>query len=153
MINYAKIAVEFNKKLRDDSDTFVVTLPGGEELDPAVKITQPNFACSDMAKAIPFVRPTILYEPSAQYYTDGKVVGVFVIDIFTKAGDGMGVGYAIATALDDLLARQSFGENLSEDFGAIQTRTSSINDRGIDTESKEIYRLEYNLPFIHHFNL
>ena len=150
MINYAKIAVAFSEQL--GTGTFTVALADGSiDTEKPVTITQSNFDCSDIEKKIPFVRPTILYDASTQYYTDGKITGVFIVDIFTKAGDGMGYGYSIATALDDLLARKSFGGESG--FGSIQTRTSSITDRGIDTELKDIYRLEYNLPFIHHFNL
>ena len=151
MINYAKIMVELNKQLGTDTGTFTVTLANGTVYGDPVSITAANFASCDMAESIPFVRPNILYSPSRAEYACGVVNGTFVVDIFFDAGSGMGVGYAIGSKLDEMLAAKTFGKDT--DFNGIQTYTSSINDRGIDRESKEIYRLEYNLPFVHNFNL
>lgn len=73
-----------------------------------------------------------------------SVAGVFIIDIFTSAGNGPKQAALIADKLDQYLV----GKNISTQSGAgTQLLYSTLDSRGLDKDNPTLFRSVYTIPF------
>lgn len=73
-----------------------------------------------------------------------SVSGVFIVDIFTSAGNGPKQASLIADKLDLYLG----GKSLSTHSQSVtQFTTSTLDFRGVDRDNPSLYRSVYTIPF------
>jgi hypothetical protein len=73
-----------------------------------------------------------------------SVSGVFIVDIFTSAGNGPKPTSLIADKLDQYLV----GKSVSTQSGAVtQFLNSSLDYRGVDKDNPALFRSTYTIPF------
>jgi hypothetical protein len=89
-----------------------------------------------------FIRVSLL--PSGNGINIRSVSGVFIIDIFTPAGNGPKRVSQIADKLDQYLV----GKSMSTSAGSVtQLQNSSLQPNGIDRDNSTLYRSTYTIPF------
>jgi hypothetical protein len=73
-----------------------------------------------------------------------SVSGVFIIDIFTSAGNGPRQASLIADKLDQYLV----GKSISGESGSVtQFSNSALDARGLDRDNPALFRSLYTIPF------
>ena len=102
-------------------------------------VTYPsNYQGGDFADE--FVKIEILPGRPLTTYTRPGVQGQIIIQIYTRAGEGITRSAAIADILDQVLQVQSFSRGT-------QTGTSSIAFLGIDSQDNSLFRADYSVSF------
>lgn len=89
-----------------------------------------------------FIRVSLI--PSGSGINIRSVSGVFIIDIFTPAGNGPKRTSQIADKLDQYLV----GKSVSTSSGNVtQLQNSSLQLNGVDKDNSSLYRSTYTIPF------
>jgi hypothetical protein len=89
-----------------------------------------------------FIRVSVL--PSGDGINIKSVSGLFVVDIFTPAGNGPRRTSLIADKLDQYLVGKVLTTSLN---GSTQFLNSTLRSVGLDRDNPSLYRSIYQIPF------
>ena len=90
-----------------------------------------------------FIRVSVL--PSGEGVDIRSISGIFIVDIFTSAGNGPRRSSLIADKLDQYLVGKSF----SASSGTTQFHNSNMRHVGLDADNPSLFRSIYQIPFNH----